>query len=99
MNEQAGGLEVDVAGEVQVIDLGPFKGFRLLGSHVGREEKESIVSVFGRQDRPSAVQLIGYDRDILVTEVSFLFDKVSDSSADGGLPCQDGVKTVQRAGR
>jgi hypothetical protein len=70
----------------------------MLRSHVGREEKEAIVSMLGRQARLSARQLIGDDRDILIAEVAFLFDQIADGVTTGSLPGQKGIEAVQRTG-
>ena len=49
MNEQTGRVEVNVAGEIEIVDLGPLKGGRLLCSNVRRKKQQPVLSVFGWQ--------------------------------------------------
>ena len=69
-----------VAGEIEVVDLCAFKDGRLLSSDVRREKQEPVVGVFGRQLRSASIQLLDYDSDVLMTEMSLFLDKVPKGS-------------------
>ncbi|HEX5140168.1 MAG TPA: hypothetical protein VFX19_04445 [Dehalococcoidia bacterium] len=94
MNEQARRLQMCVAGEIEIIDLGAFEDGCLLGSDVRREKQEPMVGVVGRQPRSAPIQLLDYDPDILMTQMPLLLDKVP-KGALRGLPGKDTVEAGQ----
>jgi len=93
VNEQSRNLQMSVACEIEVVDLGAFQGRSLLGTDVRRKEQEPVANVVGRQSCHTAVQLIDDDADVLVTEMPFLFNKVANEPT-GRLPCEHGVKAI-----
>ena len=97
MNEQTGRVEVNVAGEIQIVDLRPLKSRRLLCANVRCKEEQAVLSVLGWQVRSTSVQLVDDDGDVLVSEVSFLFDQVSNGPA-GCPPGDNAVEAAQGLG-
>ena len=67
---------------------------RKLCANVRCKEEQAIPSVFGWQFRSTSVQLVDDDGDVLVSEVSFFFDQVSNCPA-GCLPGENAVETGQ----
>jgi hypothetical protein len=94
MNEQTWGVEMNVAGEIQIVDVRPLKSSRLLCANVRCQEEQTVLSVFARQVRATSIQLVDDYGDILVSEVSLLFDQISNGSADGP-PGENSVETAQ----
>ena len=87
-----------VAGEIQIVDLRPLKSGRLLCAHVRCKDEQAVLSVLGWQVRSTSVQLVDDDGDVLVSEVSFLFDQVSNGSAgcppgDNAVEAGQGLRT------
>ncbi len=97
MNEQTGCVEVDIAGEIQIVDLRPLKSRGLLCANVRCKEEQTVLSMFGWQVCATSVQLVDDDGDVLVTEVSFLFDQVSNGSA-GCPPGDNAIEAAQGLG-
>jgi hypothetical protein len=93
VNEQARGLQMSVACEIEIVDLGAFQGGSLLWADVGRENQKSVADVVGRQSRPPTVQLINDDANVLVAEMPFLLDKV----ANGSLTCLPSNYSIKAA--
>ncbi len=94
VNEQAGGLQMSVASEIDVVDVGTLQNQSLLGADVWRKKEEPIANVAGGQTRHPAVQLVDDDADILVTEMTLFLDEVANGPLRR-LPGNDSVKTVE----
>ncbi len=88
---------MNVAGEIQVVDLRPLKNSRLLCANVRRKEEQAVLSVFGRQVRSTSIQLVDDDGNVLVLEVSFFFYQVSNGPA-GCPPGDNAIETGQGPG-
>ena len=87
---------MNVAGEINVVDPRTLEHGCLLSPDVWRKQEDPILRSAGGQGRSTSVQLLDYDPDILVAEVSLLLDEVP-SHTPGGLPCDDAVEQGQSA--
>ena len=85
---------MSVAGEINVVDPRTLEHGCLLSPDVWRKQEDPILRSAGGQGRSASVQLLDYDPDILVAEVSLLLDEVP-SHTPGGLPGDDAVEQGQ----
>jgi hypothetical protein len=92
MNEQARRLQMGVAGEIQIIDLGALENNTLLCTDMWCEEQHLIADPMLRQVRSAAVQLLDDDSNVLMAEVSLFRDKVS-NRPPRGLPGDNAIET------
>lgn len=96
MNEQARGLQMSVACEIEIVDIGLFQGRSLLWAHVRRKKQNPTINVVRWQSGAPTVYLINYDADVLMAEVPFFFDEVA-NDLPVHLPSDDAVEAVEWA--
>jgi hypothetical protein len=94
MNEEPRRLQVGITGEIEIVDPRALEGGCLLWADVRREEQDPVTAVLGKHVCSAAVQLFDDDPDILVAEMSLLFNKVA-NGASGGLPGDNSVEMGQ----
>ncbi|MCE2540451.1 MAG: hypothetical protein J4G16_08680 [Acidobacteria bacterium] len=82
---------MSVAGEIDVVDPRTLEHGCLLPPDVWRKKEDPVLRSAGGQGCSASVQLLDYDPNILVAEVSLLLDEVS-NHALGGLPGDDAVE-------
>ena len=82
---------MSIAGEIEVVDPRTLEHGCLLSPDVWRKKEDPVLRSAGWQGRSVSVQLLGYDPNILVAEVSLLLDKVP-NHAPGGLPGDDAIE-------
>ena len=85
---------MSIAGEIEVVDLRTLEGGCLLSADVRRKKKDPVARSAGGQGRSVSVQLLDYDANVLVAEVSLHLDKVPKRSSCG-LPGDDAVESDQ----
>ena len=83
-------MQVGVPGEIEVVDLRTLEDSCLLWANVRRKKEDPVCSVVGGQGGSPSVQLCDHSSDVLVAEMSLLFNEVPDRSADG-LPDDNAV--------
>ncbi len=82
---------MSVAGEIDVVDPRTLEHGCLLSPDVWRNKEDPVLRSAGGQGRSASVQLLDYDPNILVAEVSLLLDEVPNHTP-GGLPSDDAVE-------
>ena len=96
VHEQARGLKMRVAGEIDVVDLRAFEGVGVLHTHVWGQEQEPVIGMRTWQVRLLEQSLLDDDSNVLMTQVPLRLDEVAHLrvrvrpddhpvEADGGL--------------